>query len=346
MGGGFCLFNNVAVAALHALEGSRRAELAEAAAEAEAEAAAAAGAGAAAAAARASPSPSSSLLVNKVAIVDFDVHHGDGTQEIFYSYDRVLFISLHQDGNYPLHSGKADEAGDGAGKGLNINVPLLPGSGSGAYRAAFDRIVSPALDLFRPDLVLASAGYDASYADPIGQMMLGSEDFRFFMASLRASASRHARGRLVAVHEGGYSDSYVPFCGLAAIEALCGPEAGGVRSRVRDPFWADVSGFAHQALQPWQDAALRKVEEGPMALLRARCSGSNGAAGSAAGRGRGRPAAAAAAARPTLPGGGGGSGKAGAAPPEATGVVWAVSPALPATRAAAGPGREPEAACG
>ena len=311
-GGGFCLFNNVAAAALHALEGGGREDLAAEAAEAEAaeaaEAAAMAAAGGEAAGTGApAPPPPSSLLVERVAIVDFDVHHGNGTQDIFWRDGRVLFVSLHQDGNYPLVGGKSDEVGAGAGEGFNLNVPLPPGSGSGAYRAAFERVVAPALEAFRPDLVLVSAGYDASYADPLGQMMLGSQDYRLFMRILREIARRHARGRLVAVHEGGYSDVYVPFCGLAAIEAMCGRGAEGARSRVADPFLADVSAFAYQGLQSWQDAVIAGVEAGPLALLRARCAERDAAGVQGGPGGRGGVA------RPAQPrGGGGGGGRGGA----------------------------------
>jgi acetoin utilization deacetylase AcuC-like enzyme len=264
-GGGFCLFNNVAVSALHALEGSWGGTTTERAA--------------AAASPSSSPSSSSSPPsppIRRVAVVDFDVHHGNGTQDIFWRDDRVLTISLHQAGNYPLNEGGVDEVGAGRGEGHNINVPLPPGSGSGAYRAAFDRVVIPALDAYTPDLVLVSAGYDACYMDPLGQMMLGSHDYRYFMRRLRAAAARHSRGRLVAVHEGGYSDAYAPFCGLAAIEAMCG---AATRSRVADPYWADVSAFGYQALQPWQDSVLSEVERGPLRLLRARCAERSGGGG-------------------------------------------------------------------
>ncbi|KAI8475598.1 MAG: histone deacetylase [Monoraphidium minutum] len=232
---GYCIFNNVSVAAAHAMERHG---------------------------------------LSRVAIVDFDVHHGNGTQEIFAEDERVLFVSVHQDGNYPLASGSVDEVGSGPGEGFTLNVPLPPGSGSGAYRAAFDRVVGPALDAFRPQLILVSAGYDAGYMDPLGQMMCSSEDFRYFMAVLKAAAERHCAGRLVAVHEGGYSEVYVPFCGLAAIEQLA-----GLRSKVTDPYLPDVQGFGWQALQPHQDAVLVRCEAN-VRRLAARLDGArrNGAA--------------------------------------------------------------------
>ncbi len=91
----------------------------------------------------------------------------------------MLFLSLHQDGNYPLKSGSLAERGTGRGEGYTINVPLPPGSGSGAYRTAFEQVVVPALDAFRPELVLVSSGFDGSYMDPLASMMLSSEDFRW-----------------------------------------------------------------------------------------------------------------------------------------------------------------------
>lgn len=104
---------------------------------------------------------------------------GNGTQHIFEADDRVLFISLHQDSNYPVKSGSLQERGTGRGEGYTINVPLPPGSGSGAYRTAFERVVVPALDAYRPELVLVSSGFDCAYMDPLASMMLSSEDFRW-----------------------------------------------------------------------------------------------------------------------------------------------------------------------
>ncbi|KAG5190994.1 putative histone deacetylase, partial [Tribonema minus] len=221
---GFCVFNNVAVGAHHALRGG--------------------GGGGGGGAA-----------VRRVAIVDFDVHHGNGTQAAFEADPRVLFVSLHQDGNYPKTTGKVGEVGVGDGRGTTLNVPLPPGSGEGAYAAAFERVVVPAVDAFEPDLLLVSAGYDASFMDPLAHMMLSSEAFRAMAARLVALAERHCGGRAVFLHEGGYSDVYVPFCGLAVVEELA-----GCRTQVRDPLLAEAQAFAQQALQPHQDAAIAAAE--------------------------------------------------------------------------------------
>ena len=161
----------------------------------------------------------------KICIVDYDVHHGNGTQEHFYERDDVLFISIHQDGNYPLKSGSMKEIGSGRGEGKTINVPLPPGSGHGAYMEAFKSVVTPAVNAFAPDLILVSSGFDASYMDPLARMMLSSESFRLMARSLVALADTHCRGRIAFFHEGGYSEVYVPFCGLAVVEEL-GPQDG------------------------------------------------------------------------------------------------------------------------
>jgi acetoin utilization deacetylase AcuC-like enzyme len=156
------------------------------------------------------------------------------------------------------------DTGSGAGDGYTINLPLPPGSGSGAYRAAFDRVVRPALDAYKPQLILVSAGFDASALDPLASMMVTAADYRYFGASLRAAADAHCPGKLVALHEGGYSELYVPFCGLAFIEGVSGIDTG-----VDDPMVSDVAQWGYQEEQPWQAAIIEKCIEGPLARLRA-----------------------------------------------------------------------------
>jgi acetoin utilization deacetylase AcuC-like enzyme len=215
-GMGFCLFGNAAVATLHA----RR-----------------------------------ERGVGRVAIVDWDVHHGNGTQAAFYEDPSVLTISLHQDGNFPPGSGPVEENGAGAGAGCNINVPLPPGSGTGAYRAAFERVVVPALDRFEPELIVVASGFDASAMDPLGRMMLTPAAYGELTRTLMAAADRHCDGRLVLEHEGGYSEELSPFCGLAAIEALAGVETE-VRETVLQVY---PEGFAYQELQAHQEAAIERA---------------------------------------------------------------------------------------
>lgn len=168
--------------------------------------------------------------LGKVAVIDWDVHHGNGTQSIFEARGDVLTISLHQDGCYPPgYSGEQDR-GRGDGLGANINIPLPPGSGHEAYLHAMERIVVPALERFEPELIIVACGYDANAVDPLARMLLHSESFRLMTRTVRQAAERLCQGRLVLVHEGGYSEAYVPFCGLAALEELA-----GVRTAVEDP---------------------------------------------------------------------------------------------------------------
>ena len=168
--------------------------------------------------------------LERVAILDWDVHHGNGTQHIFYERDDVLTISVHQEGCFPPgYSGAADR-GAGRGEGYNINVPLLPGSGHDAYLHAMQQIVTPALDRFRPELIVVSSGLDANGADPLARMLAHAGTFRAMTEHVMALADRHCDGRLALVHEGGYAEAIVPFCGVAIMEAL-----SGERSGVEDP---------------------------------------------------------------------------------------------------------------
>jgi len=114
-------------------------------------------------------------LAPRVAVVDWDVHHGNGTEAIYYERDDVLTISLHQEHNYPLDTGDIGDRGRGAGLGYNINVPLPPGTGHRGYLEAMERIVVPALDRYRPDLIVVACGFDASAYDPIAQMLCTAE---------------------------------------------------------------------------------------------------------------------------------------------------------------------------
>lgn len=180
---------------------------------------------------------------------------GNGTEAHFYGSNEVLFMSLHQDKLYPLDTGGVERVGEGAGLGYNLNIPLPPGSGWGAYKAAFKRIILPALHAFKPDLILVSSGFDCAFLDPLGRMMLTSENFASMTKYLMEAAAELCHGRLVIAHEGGYSELYVPYCGLAVLEALT-----GVKSGIHDPFIADVGSPEWQALQAHQDAAIAAAE--------------------------------------------------------------------------------------
>jgi acetoin utilization deacetylase AcuC-like enzyme len=216
VGRGFCIFGNVVIAVEHA-RASRR--------------------------------------IGRVAVVDWDVHHGNGTQKAFYRDPGVLTISIHQDRWYPHDSGGMDERGEGPGFGFNVNIPLPPGSGHGAYLATIERVVVPALRAFRPELIVVPSGFDGSMWDPLGRMMAYSETYRAMTRMLTAAADDLCGGRLVLSHEGGYAPLYVPFCGLAVMEELT-----GVKTPVNDPMAARAGAVGGQDLQPHQDEVIRRAE--------------------------------------------------------------------------------------
>jgi acetoin utilization deacetylase AcuC-like enzyme len=161
-------------------------------------------------------------LARRVAVVDWDVHHGNGTEAIFWEDPEVLTISLHQDRNYPLDTGGVEARGGGAGTGFNLNLPLPPGCGEAAYLYAMERVVLPALHRFRPEAIIVACGFDAAAVDPLGRMLLTAESFRRMTRQLMQAADALCGGKLILVHEGGYSEVYVPFCGHAVLEELSG----------------------------------------------------------------------------------------------------------------------------
>ncbi len=173
---GFCLFNSIAVGAAHALA---RADL------------------------------------SRVAVIDFDVHHGNGTQDIFAGDARVLYVSSHQSPLYP-GTGAASELG----VGNLVNLPLPPGSGSREFARAWTDVGLPAIDAFAPDLVLVSAGFDAHRLDPLANLNLEADDFAWLTRALVALAERHSEGRIVSALEGGYSLTALRECTHAHITAL------------------------------------------------------------------------------------------------------------------------------
>ncbi|MCG3460824.1 class II histone deacetylase [Xenorhabdus bovienii] len=170
------------------------------------------------------------LGLGRVAVIDWDVHHGNGTQHIFWQRDDVLTISLHQDRCYPAGYSGEDDIGEGSGEGFNINIPLMAGAGHDSYMYAMDQIVMPALRRYQPELIIIACGYDANGFDPLARMQLHSDSFREMTRKMQQMADELCHGKLVMVHEGGYSEAYVPFCGLAVMEEL-----SGVRTEVTDP---------------------------------------------------------------------------------------------------------------
>ena len=173
------------------------------------------------------------LGCGRVAVVDWDVHHGNGTEQAFYDDPDTLTISLHQDRLYPTDTGlMPSTSGRVTGEGANINIPLPAGSGRGAYLAAFDQVVQPALRRFGPDLIVVTSGFDAGGLDPLGRMMLSAETFSELSRRVRVLAEQLCGGRLAMTHEGGYSELHAPFCGLRVLEELSGAYTG-VRRPVR-----------------------------------------------------------------------------------------------------------------
>jgi acetoin utilization deacetylase AcuC-like enzyme len=176
---GFCFYNNVAVAAAHA----------------------------------------QTLGATRVAIVDYDVHHGNGTQHIFEGDANVLYCSIHQYPYYP-GTGAATEIGEGDAAGFTVNVPLEGGATDDDYHVAFDEIVVPVVGAFTPDVVLVSAGFDAHERDPLGGMRLTTGAFSAMTMALRVVADECCGGRIVAVTEGGYDVGALRESLLAVVDAL------------------------------------------------------------------------------------------------------------------------------
>ena len=179
---GFCLYNNVAVAAAYARH----------------------------------------CGLEKIAIVDYDVHHGNGTQWMFYDDPNVLYLSTHQ---YPFYpgTGAADDVGVGAGSGFTVNIPLAAGAGDADYDLVFRRLVLPVLDAYGPDAVLLSAGYDAHERDPLGGMVVSTEGYTRMTTMLRQFVDRRCEGRLVAVTEGGYDLTALEECLTETLRVLSDP---------------------------------------------------------------------------------------------------------------------------
>lgn len=193
--------------------------------------------------------------IERVAVIDWDAHHGNGTQEAFWDDPSVLTVSLHQASCFPPGSGGADELGGVGAEGTNVNVPLPPGSGTGAFAATFERVVVPALDRFRPGLVIVACGFDSSAWDAHARLMLHSEAYRAMTRDMLGVADRHGEGRLVVVHEGGYAPAYAAFLGLSVLEEL-----SGIRTEVDDPFLEIFLGYGYQELQPHQEAVIAEAE--------------------------------------------------------------------------------------
>lgn len=212
---GFCLYNNAAIAAAHALARG----------------------------------------LERVAVVDYDVHHGNGVQWIFYDDPRVLYVSTHQHPFYP-GTGAADDVGRGAGAGTTVNAPLAAGAGDADLDRVFRDVVMPVLGAYAPDAVVLSAGFDAHAADPLGGMRLTAEGYATLTRRLWAFAAGRCAGRLAVVTEGGYDlqaledclNGTLEVCAAdppASIPPLRGSTAAAAAAlpsivRAQSPYWPDV----------------------------------------------------------------------------------------------------------
>jgi len=183
-GMGFCLFNNIAISARYAQQ---------------------------------------RYGVERVLIADWDVHHGNGTQDIFYEDGSVFFFSTHQSPWYP-GTGDSDETGEGPGKSTTLNCPFPAGTGRNEILGAFREKLFPVMDEFRPDLVLISAGFDSRLGDPLGHFRLTDPDFAELTEVMMEISDKHSEGRLVSVLEGGYDLSGLTKSVSSHVEALCRTE--------------------------------------------------------------------------------------------------------------------------
>jgi acetoin utilization deacetylase AcuC-like enzyme len=179
---GFCLFNNIAIAAQHALNKRK---------------------------------------LDRVAIIDFDVHHGNGTQDAFYNNPQVLYVSAHQYPHYP-GTGTIDETGSGAAEGTTVNIPLPGGSGDDQYRQVFEEIVVPAVRRFRPGLIFVSAGYDAHWKDRLAMMEVSVSSFAEMVRIIKGLADELCSGKTVITLEGGYNLKALATSVKATFDVLLG----------------------------------------------------------------------------------------------------------------------------
>jgi acetoin utilization deacetylase AcuC-like enzyme len=213
-GMGFCLFNNIAVAAAHAL---------------------------------------AMLGVERVLIFDWDVHHGNGTQEAFYGERRVLFVSLHQRHHYP-GTGRADEVGDAEGAGYTVNVPLPGGAGDGAVGLIFDELVWPLARAFAPQLILVSSGFDSRAGDPLGGLEFSNDAYGWMSSQLCALAEETGAAGPVCFLEGGYDTRLLAESIVTTVGGLEGRPGRLPNESPRPEEVAAVTAAVHAAAPFWSDA--------------------------------------------------------------------------------------------
>jgi acetoin utilization deacetylase AcuC-like enzyme len=194
-------------------------------------------------------------LASRFFVIDWDVHHGNGTQTIFYDDPDVHTLSIHQANMFPAGYGGLEDRGAGNGAGANSNLPLPAGCGHDAYLHAMRQVALPLIRDFRPDVIIIANGLDASHVDPLARMSCTSATFAEMTAMVMAAADAICDGRVVAIHEGGYSEAYVPFCGHAVVEQLA-----GIDTDLSDPF---LPKFIEQQPAPdhvaWQCAEIDRM---------------------------------------------------------------------------------------
>lgn len=193
---GFCLFGNAALAAQHALD---------------------------------------RYGLTRVLVVDFDVHHGNGTQALLWEEGRAVLISLQQADLFPPNSGQVDEVGAGAGRGATVNVPLPRHTGDLGYVRAFERVVAPVAERLKPELIIASAGYDAHLNDPLSEMTVSVNGFATMTGLLRDLADTFCRDRLVFLLEGGYYPPALAAATQRSIQVLTGEPTPPINPEIADP---------------------------------------------------------------------------------------------------------------
>ncbi|SFE86844.1 class II histone deacetylase [Alteribacillus iranensis] len=214
---GFCLYNNASVAASYARE---------------------------------------TYGAKKVLILDWDVHHGNGTEEIFYENDDILVISIHEEAYFPLDTGQLENIGEGKGKGYNINIPLPPLTGDEGYMLTFEEVIEPVIRQYQPDLILVSAGQDANALDPLARMMVLRSGFRYMGRKIRELAEEYSNGKLAILQEGGYSLHYLPVATLGVIEGLMNVDSEWedphlVPERELDPKVIQTLNHVKKVLEPY-----------------------------------------------------------------------------------------------
>ncbi|MFL5760184.1 MAG: histone deacetylase [Thermomicrobiales bacterium] len=206
---GFCIFNNVAIAARYAQQ---------------------------------------TYGIERVMIVDWDVHHGNGTNDIFAADPSVLFTSLHQ---WPLYPGTGwfTDVGFEEAAGTNVNIPVPPGAGDALYQAAFERIIEPIADQFRPDLILVSAGQDCHASDPLSDALVTLDGFQWMTGAVRRIADKHAQGRYVLALEGGYNQHALPWL------------VTGIAAAMGDLPFDHVDSFAPKSARPMRKSHEQRIQD-------------------------------------------------------------------------------------